>query len=157
VLDTGTQQPGLHSFTFTGKNTDGSALPEGSYKFSVTATDNQGLRSTAERDFALNDTLSSLTATPTLVRIRKGSGGMLAVGFTLSRPSTVTATIETRNGIVIRTLDAGKLAEGPQKLLWDGRTAGGGLAFGGTYLVRVAAVNAVGRVELTLPFTARRS
>jgi flagellar hook assembly protein FlgD len=78
------------------------------------------------------------------------------VTFELSRPADVRATIETRTGIVIRTLVDRKLEAGPQKLLWDGRTATGRLAFGGAYLARVRAANAVGRVELAQPFRARR-
>jgi flagellar hook assembly protein FlgD len=156
VLDSGLQQPGVHTFTFTGKGADGGALAEGDYRFTVSATDDQGRRSSAERAFALNNTLSSLVANPSLVRVRKGARDALAVSFTLARAATVTATIETRTGVVIRKLDGGKLSEGPQKLLWDGRTGGGGLAFNGSYLVRVTAANSVGRVELTQPFVARR-
>jgi flagellar hook assembly protein FlgD len=156
VLDSGQQQPGLHTFEFDGKAADGSPLPEGGYKFTVDATDDQGRRSTAERAFAINDTLASLTVSPTAARIRRSSRVALTVGFTLSRTATVTATIETKSGIVVRTLDAGKLQAGDQQLVWDGRTAGGGLAFGGAYVARVVAENAVGRVELTEPFTAAR-
>jgi flagellar hook assembly protein FlgD len=156
AVDSGPQQPGLHTFTFAGKGADGAPLAEGGYRFTVTAVDDRGRRSSAERAFALNDTLASLTASPSSVRITRGSRGALAVAFTLSRPATVTATIETRTGIVIRTLDAGTLTAGPQRLLWDGRTAAGGLAFSGAYLVRVVAENAVGRVALTQPFAARR-
>ena len=156
VLDAGVQQPGVHTFTFTGKTADGTPLAEGGYKFVVNATDDQGRRSTAERAFALNNTLASLSVSPSTARIRRSSRTALGVGFTLSRPATVIATIETKTGIVIRTLDAGKLQAGEQRLVWDGRTAGGSLAFGGAYVIRVVAENAVGRVELTQPFTATR-
>jgi flagellar hook assembly protein FlgD len=157
VLDTGVQQPGLHTFTFSGKGGDGSPLPEGAYKLAVTATDDRGIRSVAERTFAVNETLSSLTVAPTALRLRKGNRNALAIGFTLSRSATVTATIETKTGIVIRKLDERTLPAGPQRLLWDGRTSGGGLAFNGAYVVRIAADNTVGEVELAQPFTARRS
>jgi flagellar hook assembly protein FlgD len=156
VLDTGLQQPGLHSFTFTGKASDGGSLPEGGYKFTVNATDDQGRRSTAERAFALNNTLGSLAVSPSSARIRRSSRSALALGFTLSRPATVTATIETKTGIVIRTLDGGRLPAGGQRLVWDGRTAGGSLAFAGAYVARVVAENGVGRVALTQPFSAAR-
>jgi hypothetical protein len=157
VLDSGTVQPGLHTFTFTGKTADGTALPEGSYKLSVNATDDRGVHSLAERVFTVNNTLSSLTASPSLLRLRKGARNALAIGFTLSRAATVTATIETKTGIVIRKLDQRSLPAGTQRLVWDGRTSGGGLAFNGAYAVRIAADNAVGAVELVQPFTARRS
>jgi flagellar hook assembly protein FlgD len=156
VLDSGLQQPGLHTFTFDGKAADGSSLPEGGYTFTVNATDDQGRGSTAERAFALNNTLASLAVSPSAARIRRSSRTALSVSFTLSRPATVTATIETKTGIVIRALDAGKLQAGEQRLVWDGRTAGGSLAFGGAYVAHVVAENAIGRVELSQPFTATR-
>ncbi len=156
VLERGLQQPGSHAFTFTGKNPDGSSLPEGGYRFNVVATDNEGRTSTADRLFALNNTLSSLAVAPSLVRITAQRHGVLAVSFTLAHPATVTATVETRSGIVIRTLAARAFPEGPQKLLWNGRTASGRRAFGGTYQARVRAANTIGRVELTQPFTAQR-
>ncbi|MFN2628071.1 MAG: FlgD immunoglobulin-like domain containing protein [Gaiellaceae bacterium] len=156
VLETGLQQPGLHTFTFDGKRSDGSALPEGGYRFSVVATDDTGRTSSAQRPFALNDTLGALATSPPLVRITGTRHAVLAVTFTLARPATVTATVETRSGIVVRTLNSTTLPGGPQKLLWDGRTAAGTRAFDGAYLVRVRADNAIGHVELTQPFTARR-
>jgi flagellar hook assembly protein FlgD len=156
ILDSGLQQPGLHTFTFAGKTADGATLAEGDYRFTVTATDDQGRQSSAERAFGLNETLAALTVSPATAQIRKSSRSSLAIAFTLSRQSTVTATIETRSGVVVRTLDAGKLPAGPQKLVWDGRTDGGSLAFAGAYVVRVAAVNGIGRIDLTQPFAARR-
>jgi hypothetical protein len=146
----------LQTFTFGGKRADGSALPEGAYRLVVSATDERGQSSTAERGFALNNTLGSLAVAPESARITPRSRGALAITFELSRPSDVRATIETRTGIVVRTIADRRLPDGPQKLLWDGRTAGGRLAFGGAYLARVRATNAIGRVELTQPFRARR-
>jgi flagellar hook assembly protein FlgD len=156
VLDRGAQQPGAHTFTFSGTSASGGALPEGGYRFVVTSKDDQGRSSTAERAFALNNSLSGLTASQSSVRIRAGSANALAVTFVLSRASTVTATIETSTGIVVRTLVAAKLQPGAQHLFWDGKTASGRLAFGGTYAVRVQAANPVGRVALIQPFTAQR-
>jgi flagellar hook assembly protein FlgD len=156
VLDRGAQQAGPHEFAFAGTAAGGSALREGAYRFVVTATDDQGRSSTAERAFALNNTLAALTAGPASIRITAQSRAALTVAFDLSRSATVTATIARTNGIVIRTLAADKLVAGPQRLLWDGRTASGKLAFGGAYVVRVEAANSVGRVALTAPFTARR-
>ena len=79
------------------------------------------------------------------------------MAFQLAHPAAVTATIETRTGIVIATLLAAKLQPGPQQLPWDGRTWTGSLAFTGAYQVRVVATNSIGTVSLTAPFTARRS
>jgi flagellar hook assembly protein FlgD len=155
VLDSGDRDPGLHTFTFTGKRADGSPLPEGAYKLTVDALDDRGQASRAERTFALNQTLAGLTATPTSVRLSASNRRALTVGFTLSRPADVRVTIE-RSGIVIRTLVAKQLAAGPQQIVWDGRNAAGRVAIGGPYAVRIRASNSIGRVELVQPFTARR-
>jgi hypothetical protein len=155
VLDSGLRDPGVHALSFEGKRTDGSALPEGPYTLTVDATDDRGQASTAERAFALNNTLGSLAASPAAVRVHPGGGSVLTVAFTLARAADVRVTIE-RSGIVIRTLAADKREPGPQQLAWDGRTAGGNLAIGGAYLVRVRASNSIGRVELTTRFSARR-
>jgi flagellar hook assembly protein FlgD len=156
TLESGQRPPGLHTFTFTGKAPSGSTYPEGGYRFTVTATDDQGRSSRADRLFALNDTLGSLAVAPASVRLRKPHRGALAVTFDLARASDVDVTVETKSGIVIATVASGRLPAGPQKVLWDGRAATGKLPFGGAYAVRVAATNSVGDVELTQPFTLRR-
>lgn len=156
VLDSGQRQPGLYTFTFAGQTAEGVALPEGGYRFSVAATDDQGQSSSAERGFALNDTLGSLAVAPAAVRLSARNRKALAVTFALASAASVQVTIETRSGIVVRTLATGNLGAGQQRLVWDGRTAAGTLAFGGAYLVRVVAGNSVGRVQLSAPFTARR-
>jgi flagellar hook assembly protein FlgD len=154
VLDSGQEQPGLHTFTFDGKAADGSALPEGNYRFSVGATDDQGRSSTADRALSLNDTLGSLAVAPT-AQLRAASPA-LTISYSLAHPATVAVTIETRTGIVIRKMATARLAAGPQQAVWDGRTSTGKLAFTGAYLVRVSSTNSIGRVDLTAPFVARR-
>jgi hypothetical protein len=157
TLDFGHRDAGVHTFSFSGKRSDGSALPEGGYRFLVTARDDRGRTSTAERHFAINNTLAALAVAPAQVQLRRGRPrSVLLATFTLAEPATISATIETRGGIVIDTLATGGRAPGPQRLLWNGRTAAGTLAFGGAYQVHVRAGNAIGRVDLTAPFTARR-
>src|SRR5207253_2350137 len=147
-LESGQRAPGLHTFTFTGRSSAGAVYPEGGYRFTVTATDDQGRSSRADRLFALNDTLGSLAVTPASVRLQRPHRGALAVTFELARASDVDVTVETKSGIVIATVSSGKLAPGPQKVLWDGRAATGKLPFGGAYVARVQASNTVGTVEL---------
>jgi flagellar hook assembly protein FlgD len=69
----------------------------------------------------------------------------------------MTVTVETRSGIVIATVLDAQLAAGPQKVLWNGRTWTGALAFTGEYQLHVVATNSIGTVSLIAPFTARRS
>jgi hypothetical protein len=131
------EQPGVHTLTWDGKDS-----VEGSWRFSVTATDDLGRTTTADRQFALNQTLGSLQVTAR-------SGGATAT-FQLAHAASVTVTVEKANGIVLATLLSKKLEVGPQTVTWSGQTSGG-------YRVRVTATNAIGKATLLSPLTSRRS
>jgi hypothetical protein len=120
---------------------NGAAASEGSWRFVVTATDDQGHTTTADRSFALNDTLGGLAVVP-------ASGGLNAA-FTLAHPATVTVTLEKPNGIVVATLLSRSLSSGPQTVSYTGRVSG--------YRVRVVAANAIGKATLLSPVPASRS
>ncbi len=141
------EQPGVQTLTWDGTNADGTTAPEGSWRFTVAATDDTGRTTSAVRDFSLDDTLSSLAVAHTA-----GSTTASAT-FVLSRPATVVATVERRNGIVVATVLKGSLAAGPQTLVWDGQTVSGKVAPSNGYQVHVVATSAVGVSGLTVPFT----
>ena len=149
------EQPGVHTIAWNAETAAGTPEVEGAWKFTVTAVDDQGRTTSADRQFAVNDTLGSLQATPVAAQL-SASQNALTTAFQLAHAATVTATIETRTGIVIATLLDAKLQPGPQQVLWDGRTWTGALAFTGAYQVRVVAQNSIGTVSLVAPFTARR-
>jgi flagellar hook assembly protein FlgD len=160
--DTGTrtlvqdaEQPGVHTIDWSAETAAGTPEVEGAWKFTVTAVDDQGKTTSADRQFSVNDTLGSLQATPAAAHLQ-AAGTALTTAFQLAHPATVTVTIETRTGIVIATLLDEKLQPGPQQVLWDGRTWTGSLAFTGAYQVHVTAENSIGEVSLSAPFTARR-
>jgi flagellar hook assembly protein FlgD len=123
----------------------------------VTGTDDLGRTTTAERTFALNETIGSLAVTPAAAQLRPGASGVLAATFDLAHTANVTVTVEKRSGIVIATLLSEQLDAGPQKVLWNGRLWTGSLATTGEYQVRVVATNSIGTAMVTAPFTARRS
>lgn len=143
------EQPGVHTVVW-----DGQPNVEGPWKFVVAATDGSNRVTTAERDVLLDNTLASLQVPPS-GKISAAAPAVTAT-FQLAHPATVTATIETRTGIVLATLLNKKLQPGAQSLPWDGRLWTGGLAFTGAYQVHVVAVNSIGTVSLTAPFVARR-
>jgi hypothetical protein len=148
TLDSGSRPAGLHPLTW-----QPGTVPEGRWTFRVSAVDDRGRSSAAERSFAVNTTLGYLELQPATVRVP----GALQVTFRLARAARVTVTVETRTGGVIRRLVAARpLAAGPQTLAWNGRDARGRLAVRGQYVVHVAATNAVGTVDLQKPFTVRR-
>jgi hypothetical protein len=132
-----TEDAGVHTLQW-----DGIGAVEGNWRFVVTAVDDTGRSTTADRSFALNETLGSLAVS------RAGQG--LTATFALAHPATVTVTVEKPNGIVLATLLSKKLDAGPQSATWSGRAASG-------YRVRVVATNAIGKATLVAPVTARRS
>ena len=131
------EQPGLHTLQW-----DGKTAVEGSWHFSVTATDDLGRTTTADREFAVNQTLGFLRV------VSKGAG--VTATFQLAHPANVTVTVEKGNGIVLATLLSKKLGPGSQGVTWNGPVGSG-------YRVRVVATNAIGTATLLSPLTSRRS
>jgi hypothetical protein len=151
-IDAGLRAPGTYRFTWAGTGSD---APEGSWRFVVTATDDLVQPSSADRTFALNNTLSALAVQPKALKLRK-KGTRLTASFALARPAKITATVETANGIVVRVLSRGSVGTGARRLAWNGRSGSGAIAYGGSYRLHVSAANRLGRVDLYAPFTARR-
>jgi flagellar hook assembly protein FlgD len=152
VLIQDAEQPGVHTLEWDGKD-----AVEGNWRFSVTGTDDLGRPTTAERTFALNETIGSLAVTPTAAQLRSGASDVVTATFELAHAANVTITVEKRSGIVIATLLSKQLDPGSQKVLWNGRLWTGSLANTGEYQVRVVATNSIGKATVTAPFTARRS
>lgn len=155
TLEAGPKPPGVYPFAWQGLTADGAPEPEGAWRFSVSAVDDQGQTSTADRSFSLNRTLGFLAVSPSLLRVSAG-GPSLAASFTLARPATVRATVETAAGAVVAVPARANLVAGPQTIAWSGRVSGNKLAHTGRYRLRIAAVNELGRTELAQPFSVRR-
>ena len=132
TLDAGTHPPGTYRFDW-----NGAGQPEGAWTFKVVAEDDVGRRSSADRQFSLNNTLGSLSVHAT--------GRTVLAGFKLARPARVVTRIETPGGGLVRTLPARNLPEGDAAVSWRGRA--------GRYVFSVTATNDVGSVELTAPFS----
>lgn len=128
---------------------------EGRWTLFVSATDDQGLVSSASRRFFVNSTLASLRVAPVRVVVRN-AGGRSEVRWTQARAARVKVTVETPEGIVVRTVSNGPLQAGEQTLAWDGRGGNRKPVGGGRYVVRVAATNEIGTVALTQAITVRR-
>jgi len=140
------QSPGLHTFTWNG-NDGGTLAPEGEWTFTVTATDDRNVETTAQRTFSLDDTLSSLSVTG-------GSRGRPTATFRLTRAAGVLVQIERRNGVAVAPLLSGPRAAGPQRVTWRGRI-GRHPAHRGRYRVVVEATSPVGTSSLMALFSFR--
>jgi Phosphodiester glycosidase/FlgD Ig-like domain len=129
---------------------------EGRWTLTVSATDDQGLPSTTIRRFAVNSTLASLRVSPARVVVRK-TGGRADVRWSQARAARVKVTVETPEGIVVRTVSNLATQPGEQSVVWDGRAGNRKPVAGGRYVVRVTATNELGSVSLTQPLTVRRA
>jgi hypothetical protein len=141
-LDAGLRQPGTYRFA---------APPlevEGTWRWRVTATDDESRRSSAERAFSVDFTLSAPRAA--------GTPRAPSFRFTLSRPATVALQIETPRGTAVARVRGAKLEAGARSLAWDGTLATGAKAPPGRYVARVTATSEVGTMALPTAFALRR-
>jgi hypothetical protein len=130
-VDAGSREPGTYSFTWSTFDA------EGTWHWNVQATDDQNRASEADRTFAYDLTLSG-------VSVPGSAKGSLRVGFTLSRPASVTLGIAAANGTLVATLPPANLPAGAQSLTWDGLTSTGAKAPHGTYVAALTETSAVG-------------
>jgi flagellar hook assembly protein FlgD len=137
---------GLHALGWDGTD-GGSPAPEGSWTLTVTGTDDRNVTTSAQRTFALDDTLSSLAVTI-------DRHGFPVATFQLTRAATVVVQIQRPNGVPVATLRSGQRAAGPEQVTWRGRI-GPRHAPGGRYQVFVQATSSVGKSWLVAPFSLR--
>ena len=128
---------------------------EGRWTLGVTATDDQGLTSATTRRFAVNSTIGFLRVAPARVVVRP-SGGTASIRWTQTRAARVKVTIETPEGVVVRTIANAPLAAGEQVSTWDGLGASRKPVAGGAYVVKVSATNEFGAVSLAQALSVRR-
>jgi len=144
-LEDGVQHdPGSYAFTYSTFD------QEGTWHWKVTATDDLGRVSTIDRPFRYDTTLHGVVAPQSAV-------GTASIRFTLSRAASVRLRIETRDGVVLRTVSPVALQPGARSVVWDGRLAQGTRAFGGSYVAHLFATSDVGTSELAVPFGFRRA
>jgi flagellar hook assembly protein FlgD len=144
TLANGAESPGVQTLTWDGTN-GGTPAPEGQWTFTVTATDDRKSTTTAERTFALDNTLSSLAVTT-------GSRGLPTATFQLTRSANVVVRIERPNGVLVANLSSGPRAAGQQHVTWRGGIGKRG-APPGRYRVDVVATSSVGTSSLAALFS----
>ena len=146
-LDAGPKPAGTYRVVWNGTDAAGTApAAEGRYRWSVTATDDLGRTSTADRAFTLDDTLG-------FVAIGRNAR---SIAFTLARDASVRVTVEDAYGGILRTVAAGRRPAGRIAVAWNGRDGRGKLVPRGSYVVHVAATSTLGLSELRVPVRIRR-
>lgn len=143
LLASATEQPGVHTLTWNGR-IGGAPAPEGTWTFTVDATDDNGATS-AQRTFSLDDTLGSLA-------VLRGRGGWPTATFKLTRHASVVVRVEHRNGIPVATARSAQMDPGLHRVTWMGRI-GGTRAAPGKYWMLVQATSSVGVSSLVAPFS----
>jgi len=139
TLDSGSREPGTYSFTWSSFDT------EGTWHWTVQATDDRNVASTADRTIVYDLTLSGLA-------VPRTSAGGVKVAFALARPASVGLSITAPNGTQVATVPAASLAAGSQSLSWDGLTSTGAKAPRGTYLATVTETSSVGTASYNARF-----
>ncbi len=145
-LDAGSKPARTYRVVWDGTDAAGAAASEGRYRWSVTATDDLGRTSTADRPFTLDDTLGFVAV----------SRNARTVAFTLARDAAIRVTVEDRYGGILRTVAAGRRLAGRVAVAWNGRDGRKKLVHSGSYVVHVAATSELGLSELRVPLRIRR-
>jgi hypothetical protein len=136
-LETSAAEPvGVHTFAWDGMLAS-VPQPEGAWTFTVSATDDRAVTTTAERTFTLDKTLGWLTVS---------SGRVPTAHFVLSRQADVVLHVERPNGIAVATIRLPHLAAGGHRMQWRGKKAG-------RYVMRVDATSTIGTSSLVAPFS----
>jgi hypothetical protein len=147
--------PGTYPLDWAGTKPDGTAEAEGRWRWVVSATDDAGQASSAERTFQLNRTLGFPTTEVPALAVPRAQPRAVA-SFQLTRAATVTTRIETTSGVLLRTLPRQSGTAGDLEVDWDGKTDGGAVVYSGKYVAEVTATNELGAVTLGATFTVRR-
>jgi exopolysaccharide biosynthesis protein len=145
-LDAGARAPGMYRVSWDGTDAAGAPAREGTYHWTVSATDDLGRASTADRTFRVDRTLGFL-------RIGRNAR---TVAFQLTRDANVRVTIETPGGSILKTVARGQRQAGAVTVKWNGRDGRRKRVPAGTYVVHVAATSAVGLSELRVRVRIRR-
>ena len=144
-LDAGQRTPGAYRVSWDGTDASGAPAPEGKYHWSVSATDDLGRASTADRTFTLDQTLG-------FVRVGRNAR---TIAFTLARDAAVRVAVETRFGDILRTVARGPRAAGQVTVRWNGRDGRHKAVPPGACVVHVAATSPIGISDVRVPVRLR--
>ena len=146
------QPPGSYSVPFP---PPGVPLTEGQWKLSVTATDELGQQSAMSQPFTVDNAIGFLATSAPRLFLPPG-GSPLTISWKMGAPARVVATVETKDGTVVRTLAVGKYPVGDKSVVWNGLDRAGKRVKGGVYRAHLVSRSAVGTVELVKTFTVRQ-
>lgn len=127
----------------------------GRWQLEVSSIDDTGQSSAMSRSFMVNTSIGFLRAASRLYL--PPLGRELPFTWRQSRAARVVVTIESRDGTVVRTLARRTYPrDSTPALVWNGLGRDRTAVKGGRYVIRVAAKNAFGSMELTRDVTVQR-
>lgn len=130
---------------------------EGAWRWIVSGVDLEGRSSRMGRRFRVNNTLGFLTLSTTRMKVRRGRGGRLRIGFKLAQRADVSVTIRRGDDTVVRKLTKqNDLAPGAYAVIWNGRNDAGRVVRSGTFFADVRGTNGLGTATLRKKFVVRR-
>ena len=146
---------GKSELRWSGLDTAGAPVLDGRYEVVVTAGP-PAQATTRSAPITVDRTIGSLAVTPPRLSPNgDGRNDTLSIDFLLSRSADVTVTI-LRGATPVAALANETLSAGPQRVSWDGLSAGG-LSADGPYTVRVEATTILGTRRLASKLVIDRS
>lgn len=147
-----TRDPGIIKKSFTGSN-----IMEGTWKWVVAGVDGKGRSSQMARRFRVNNTLGYMTLSKDVMRVRKGVGGRIRIGFRLTHSANVVVRIRKPSGRIVRHLVAQNgLGAGGYAVIWNGKNDAGRVVRSGRFVAGVRAENSLGTIGIAKRFVVRR-
>ena len=129
---------------------------EGRWRWVVAGTDMQGRDSQMTRRFRVNNTLGFLDLSTRSMRVRRGRGGHLRIGFRLFHAADTRVVVERRGKVVRHLVSRNDLGRGAYAVIWNGKTDGGRVVRSGKFTAVVRAHNGLGRIDLRESFSVER-
>jgi hypothetical protein len=123
-------------------------IPQGRWRFTVSAVDDIGQSSAMTQPFVVNSTIGFLATTPKKLFLPP-PGRDLLISWRQTRSAWVVVTVESRAGEVVRTLAKRRYDAPAPAVTWNGLGRDLKAVKGGWYVIRAFARNELGSTEVT--------
>jgi flagellar hook assembly protein FlgD len=140
---------GSNAIEWDGADSVDAYLPQGAYKYKVSAVDLAGIPAVPVTGSitinAVNPVITNESVTPSA--FRTNNGGTCTIKYDLSKTLKVTVKIfDAYNGLVVRTLTNATLSAGTKYVTWDGRNNYGTFVYNQVYKFRITAYDSKSKI-----------
>ena len=129
-------------------------IASGKWTLTVDATDDLAQQSRMTSTVTVNRTVTNVAARPRTV-VSRPPGRKASLLWQQTESARIVVTIERLDGTRVRTLAERRFAPGPVAITWNGLDRRGGRLRAGSYVVRIAAANRLGVLDVRRRFTVR--